>query len=193
VVTGTLTVDLLDLTRTRGTIRADVASIEIGTADDTGDQRRESAEARNWLDVGSSQPEAVRERRRWAEFVIREIQQPSAPAAHAGRRLPGGAGTSELREVTCRAVGDLTLHGYRVATTADLRVRFTYPRASDPSLRPTRVEVETRTPVLVSLAVHDIRPRDASGVLLALDAKLVGSRVAREARVALRLVAGLRQ
>jgi hypothetical protein len=194
VVVGLLQIDLGDLVRTRGTVRADVASIEISAPDDTEAERRQSADARAWLDVGSSQPEADRERKRWAEFVIREIRDASAPSAYAGRRLHArgepDAGGSEVREVTCTAVGDLTLHGYRLAQTVELRVRFEYPRAAAPDVLPSRVEVETRTPMVVSLLAHDIRPRDASGVVVATEAKLLGTKVAKEARITLRVVAG---
>jgi hypothetical protein len=192
VVTGELQVDLSDLTRTRGRVRADVASIEIGVPDDAGLERAESADARAWLDVGSNQPEAERERKRWAEFVITEIRDPSARAAHEGGRTrgDGDAGAAEVREVTFTAVGELTLHGYRVAQTAELRARFHYPRPAGPDVRPSRIEVDTRQPLIVSLSAHDVKPRDAAGVVVATDAKRLGAKMARDARVTLRLVAG---
>ena len=204
VLTGELEVDLLDLSRTRGKIRIDVGSIRMGDPGESSEARQQTTEALNWLDLGSNQPPAKRERDRWAEFVIVEIEDLSAPAAHEGRRVkrsrrppPADGGddvsptdaTGEVREVTLLARGRLTFHAYRVEHAVRLRARFHYPAEPTPGAKPTRLVIETRSPVKVSLAAHDVKPRDGAGVFMASGVKLWGVKVAREARVSLRLTA----
>jgi len=210
VVQGQLEVDLMRLDRTRGTVRVDVGSILMGAGDGTDTDRDQTSEARNWLDLGSNQPESVRARRRWAEFAISEIAEVSAEAAHEGkvtqrgRAAPltdspgedaGDAGdepaapVSEIRQVGLVAVGALTFHGFRVEHRTRLRAQFHYPAAATATTTPTRVVVETRSPLIVPLAAHDIKPRDASGTFIAEGTKMLGTKVGRDARVSLQLVA----
>jgi hypothetical protein len=211
VVSGSLQVDLHDLSRTRGTIRVDVTSLRMQGSGSVAESRRQTADAHNWLDIGSNQPEPERDRKRWAEFVILEIDEVSTDAAHAGKRVrvveprpsssgmprePGGSAAGlaapragEVREVQVLARGELSLHGYRVEHSARLRVRFHYPTAAEAGQTPSQLTVETRSPLSVSLAAHDIKPRDSSGVFIARDVKLLGVQVARDARVSLRLTA----
>jgi hypothetical protein len=215
VVEGQLEVDLMRLDRTRGTVRVDVGSILMGAGDEgagekTETDRDQTSEARNWLDLGSNQPESVRARKRWAEFTISEIPEVSAEAAHEGkvtrrgRAAPlidspgedagdaggeGAAAVSEIRRVALVAVGALTFHGFRVEHRARLRAEFHYPATATATTTPTRVVVETRSPLIVPLAAHDIKPRDASGTFVAEGTKLLGTKVGRDARVSLRLVA----
>ena len=210
VIEGQLDVDLLHLNGTRGTVRVDVGSILLRANDETETDRDRTSEARNWLDLGSSQPEAVRARRRWAEFVISEISEVSAEAAHEGKiarrgqpaplvDTPGdGAGDTadaaatpvdEIRRVTLVALGALTFHEFRVEHRARLRADFHYPATATAMATPTRIVVETRSPLVVPLAAHDIKPRDASGTFVAEGTKLLGTKVGPDARVSLRLVA----
>ncbi len=210
LIEGQLEVDLLRLDRTRGTVRVDVGAILMGDSEEPEANRDQTSEARNWLDLGSNRPESVRARRRWARFVISEIPEVSDEAAHEGkvsrrgRPAPlvdspgvsaGGAGgeaaapVSEVRRVTLVAVGALTFHGFRVEHTARLRAEFHYPAAATATTTPTRIVVETRSPLIVPLAAHDIKPRDASGTFVAEGTKLLGTKVGRDARVSLRLVA----
>jgi hypothetical protein len=210
VVEGRLDVDLLHLDRTRGTVRVDVGSILLGSSETTETDREQTSEARNWLDLGSNQPESVRARRRWARFVISEVTEVSADAAHEGKVIRHGQATppgdspaqnvgdagdaaakpaGEIRRVQLVAVGALTFHGFRVEHTARLRAEFHYPAAATPTTIPTRIVAETRSPLIVPLAAHDIKPRDASGTFVAEGTKLLGTKVGRDVRVSLQLVA----
>jgi hypothetical protein len=210
-ITGQLDVDLLDLTRTQGRVRVDVASILITLSDQPTPSREATTQARNWLDLGSSKPEAEREQNRWAEFVIAHISEPSARAAHQGKRvtrasLPpatsdpaqrpeaaaadgGSPATSEVREVRFSARGDLSLHNYRVEQTVLMRARFYYPKPATVGSKPTRIMLETRKPLRLALAAYDVKPRDAAGTFVSRDLNLLGKTVAREARTSLSLIA----
>jgi hypothetical protein len=211
VASGRLQIDLHELSRTRGTIRVDITSLRMPGSESVAESRRQTAVAQNWLDVGSNQPEPERDRKRWAEFVISEIEEVSANAAHEGKRVKhsqlrpsdsglrqapegtdgalGAAPSGEVREVRMVARGELSLHGYRVEHTTRLRVRFHYRAAAGAQETPSKLTIETRSPLAVSLAAHDIKPRDASGVFIARDMKLLGVQVARDARASLRLTA----
>ena len=210
-ITGQLDVDLLDLARTRGTVRVDVASILVTVADEPWPSREATTEARNWLDLGASKPEVERELNRWAEFVIAEIREPSARAAHEGRRakrrpLPpptsqtaqqpaaaaadgGPPAGGEIREVTFEARGALSLHKYRVERTVLMRARFHYSGPAAAGSKPSRIVFETRKPLTLSLAAYDIKPRDGAGTFVSRDLRLLGTKVARDARTTLTLIA----
>jgi hypothetical protein len=202
VARGELEVDVLDLARTRGSVDVDIASALMENEDP--EQARENTRrAQNWLDVGSSRPEAERDRLRWATFTLQKLEKLSVDAAHegqlvkaagpdAGNRLDpesGEAGTTETRAVTFTAYGQLLLHGFRVDQSAELRALFTYAGPASPGARPERLIIQTRGPFVVSLKAHDIKPRNESGVFIAQDAKLLGREIGTLAQVHLDLSA----
>lgn len=196
VARGRLDVDLANLSATRGTLEIDVASIEM---EEAGDLSAEAAtrEAKNWLDVGSSRPEAERERMRWAKFELTSIEDLSATAAHSGKREKrrasvldagedaeaGANDAGEERSVTLTAKGRLTLHGFRVELGVPLRVTFIYPGEASPEQPPTALRIETRRSVPIALSAHDIAPRDATGVAVTDKVAWIGRLVGKEARV----------
>ncbi len=203
VARGQIEVDLLDLARTRGRVEIDVASALMENEDP--EQARENTRsAQNWLDVGSSRPEAERDRLRWATFTLEKVEKLSADAAHEGQlvkasRTDGGnrwdledsaeAGLTEARAVTFTAHGQLLLHGFRVDQTAELKALFWYAGPAAPGARPERLIIQTRGPFVVSLKAHDIKPRNESGVFIAQDAKLLGREIGTLAQVHLDLSA----
>ena len=85
--------------------------------------------------------------------------------------------------------GELTFHGYRVEHTGNVRLRLHYPEPASPESKPSRVEIESRKPVLVPLAAYDVKPRDAAGTFVASGMKLLGTTVGRDARVSMSLAA----
>jgi hypothetical protein len=201
VARGELTTDLHDLARTTGAVSLDLASVMVQTASG-GDDRMAAETAQNWLGVGSSVPEAEREKRRWARFSIDQVENPSVRAPHQGKRAPrtapasaggsnsaGGTEAGETRAVDLDARGKLLLHGYEVELRAPLTIFFHYEGPPKPWQRPTRVEITTRSALTVSLDVHDVKPRDPAGNLLPRDLGLLGTKVGREASVTVRLVA----
>jgi hypothetical protein len=203
VARGEIEVDLLDLKRSRGTVSVDVASA-LMEAEDAELARENTRRAHSWLDVGSSRPEAERDRLRWATFTLQGLEKVSAEAAHEGQRVkaPGADGgnptepdnaadgtAAEVRAVTLTARGQLLLHGFRVEQSVDLRVLFFYPVPATPGARPARIVIQTRRPLVVSLKAHDIKPRDDTGVFLAQDAKVLGREVGTSAQVHLDLSA----
>lgn len=207
VCRGELEVNLTDLTASRGTLAVDVASIELKGDGDAGRSEERTQDAQNWLDVGASRPEADRERLRWAVFTITSLTDASSPSAHAGRReraepdaeepaaLPeddaGAERRAERRSVTLTARGHLLLHRVRVDVEVPIRIAFHYGERATADAVPERLALTTRRPVVVSLAAHDIKPRDSSGVFQAQGMKLIGTKVGADARVTLSATATL--
>lgn len=201
VCRGELDLNLSDLTDSRGTLAVDVASIEIRGEGDAGRSDEQTQEAQNWLDVGASRPEAERERLRWATFTLTGIADASSAAAHSGRRErvepeadeapspsdddAGPPSAAERRSVSMTARGQLLLHRVRIDVEVPIRIRFHYSGRATADAVPEKLALTTRRPVVVSLAAHDIKPRDAAGVFQAQGMKLIGSRVGADARVSL--------
>jgi hypothetical protein len=194
VARGELQVDLMDLARTRGTVDVDVASILMQGDEDAG-AADPSSEARAWLDIGDLRPEAERERLRWATFAIKNVSDPSASAAHEGKRqappplaAADGAATDaeasgEDRMVTATISGTLSLHGFRVERSLRARAVFRYAAPAVAGAVPASIRIELVRPLSISLVTHDIKPRDASGTFLARKSKELGVRVGKEAKV----------
>ena len=208
IAKGSFEVDLLDLTKTTGSVSVDVGAIRFSSFDDDRDNRAQAQRARSWLDVGASRPEAVREKARWARFTITKIEKPSATAAHLGKKQKrprpspldaGDAGDAslpspdaEVRRVTFDAVGDLLFHSYRVEAVAKLNADFFYEDGASFDTKPVSVRIHSRSPLRVSLAAHDIKPRDSKGVVLSAELPILKRQVGREARVTVDVRAKLR-
>ncbi len=197
VARGELSTNLLDLTETTGTVAFDVASIAMEAERDQ-DAKELTRTARNWLSVGDSRPEAERERLRWAEFRITSIEDSSAtnlfdvrakpyapPTADGGQDAQAEAGPplGESRRVRLTAIGQLTLHSVRTEKKVSLEVTFFWNEAPEGREPPHAAQVTTRRPLSVTLAAHEILPRNAQGVVTAAEKKLLGVQVGREAQV----------
>lgn len=193
IVRGTLELDLLDLGRSRGTVEVDLGSV-LMQGENERLERQYTAQARDWLNLGASRPDAELERSRFARFVVSGIAELSHEAPHLGRRLPpadtqdddsGG----ERRRVTARVDGELEANGFRVERSAAVQLDFHYEAPATPGLPPTEIRASSRSPLSIPLAEHEIEPRDTHGRLVAADLDLLGRLVGRKARVAFQLVA----
>lgn len=199
VVKGDLEVDLMHLDRTRGSLRVDLGAVRI-EADNEREHISYSTTAANWLNVGSSIPESTREGRRWAKFEISEVFDTSSDAAHEGRlarrakkspkantSADAGAFEGQLRKVTLKTRGPLSMNQRRMDQDANLSLLFEYPAEATPGFPPERVEVKSARALRISLDAFGIKPRNAAGILVATDMKLLGSTVSRIARVSFSL------
>jgi polyisoprenoid-binding protein YceI len=184
--TGHFEVDLEAAERSSGSVRVDLELIELETAPEDAGVANATRRALEWLELGSETPPADRASRRFATFVLRGLEETSGPSL---LRL------SERRDGTrsrfdAVVVGELSLHGVRAPARVPVSLEIEAPSA--PGAPPRRLMIRSRKPLVVSLGVHDIRPRDARGVLVARELSLLGESVGREAKLSFELTLDLR-
>lgn len=171
---GSLTIDPAHLDATRGQVDLDLGALETETFDDAGKNAKQTEHARNWLGLGGDVDAKTRGEHRWARFTITAI--PSVDTV----RLDGAPEVAGKREVKATASGDLWVHGVSVSKTVKLVISFEGP---------TRVRVTTAEPLTVSLAQHDIKPRDLAGKFLAGALEKVGKKIDDSVQITLDLTA----
>lgn len=171
-LTSTLTFDPVHVERTRGSVRADLLDLELSAgARDEADPSL-LARAFRWLEIDASRPEEDRERDRWAEVRVVGFEPPSERA-----------GSNRRRASRVSAFAEVTLHRFRVPLTLDLEVEL----LSDTDAGISRLRARTRRPFVVSLAAHDILPRDATGQVTLSERSGQALDFPREARVSAEL------
>ena len=178
--TGHFDVDLERPERSSGSVRVDLTLLELGSESSDGpiDASRRGLD---WLELGSAVSAADRETRRFATFVVRGLE------GVEGKSLAGSPAHRDGKAPRLEAtvVGELSLHGVRAPARVPVSLEIESAEGRPES--PTRLVIRSRKPLVVSLSVHDIRPRDARGVLVARELALLGENVGREAKVSFEL------
>jgi hypothetical protein len=179
--TGRFEIDFENPERSSGSLRVELGLIELEGADGEGGTADATRRALEWLELGAEIPSAEREARRFATFSIRALEDKNLGAVARRRRdgRPHGSAT---------VVGELSLHGVRAPVRVPVSLEFE-PLGAPP---PQRLVIRSRQPLVVPLGVHDIRPRDARGVLVARELTLLGESVGREAKVSFALTLAYR-
>jgi len=216
LVRGTLELDAVNLKNSEATLRVDLGAVRI-TSGSEDENRGYSVSAQNWLNLGASIPEASRDARRWAAFLLDEVVEIDAGAAHEARvdrkrleqlkaKSEGTSATApgvladagadadaapsesaslpgEIRVARARVRGSLQLNDRRVTQPYSVSVEFHYPASATPGFPPDRVVVTSNGSYKIALEQYQIAPRNAAGMLIASDLKLLGVEVARAAQV----------
>ncbi|HEU5075802.1 MAG TPA: hypothetical protein VFU02_16530 [Polyangiaceae bacterium] len=212
IVRGTLDIDPVNLKNSEAHLRIDLGAVRITSGSDD-ENRSYSVSAQNWLNLGASIPEASRDARRWATVLLEEVLESDASSAHDARvdrkRLDesrqaststsgtealldagahaaasdAGSLPAEIRVVRARVRSSLELNERRVTQPYSVSVEFHYPAAATPGFPPDRVVVASAGSYKITLDQYQIAPRNAAGMLVARDLKLLGSEVARAAQV----------
>jgi hypothetical protein len=186
-VKGQVHVDLANLANTRGDIFVDLdtfATHSFGTDDD----KAQTNHAHTWLQIDDMMKDtAMRERNRWVHFAIRSIDGLSA--TDVSKVAPTKGATDDVRVVTLTAHGDLELHALPAKTLKDvpLEVTFHYPSGAAADSKPSRVDIKSKSPFVITLADHDVKPRDGEGILAQKAFGLLGTKVADVANVSIDL------
>jgi hypothetical protein len=178
---GTLDVDGSDLSKSRGTVRIDLATFTTNTFG-TDDDATQTRHARTWLEVQGSGP--TKDNVRWAEFAIRSID--GLAETNLAKVIPASGDGDDVRKVTMIVHGDLRVHGHAVPRDDVVDVAFHYPTGAPPASKPSRIQIDSEQPLRVVLKEHDVRPRDPAGQLLEWTTKLV-AKVADTADVTVHL------
>jgi hypothetical protein len=184
---GQLHVDLASLGKTRGDIYIDVATLSTHTFGND-DDKTQTHHALTWLQVDETMSDAAeREKNRWAHFAIRSIDGLSAPDAKS--IAPQKEGNDDVRTVSLTAHGDFELHQHAAKAPKDVQldVKMHYPAGAPADSKPTSIEIKTRSPLVITLADHDVKPRDSQGIIAQKAFGLLGTKVADVANVSIDL------
>lgn len=189
---GTLHVDLGDLSMTRGDIYIDLDTLKTETFGDAEKDATQTKHAHTWLQIDEMEKDAAaRERNRWVHFAIRSIDGLSEK--DVSKVAPTKVGGDDVRSVTLVAHGDLEVHSLpsKGLKDAPLEVRFHVPAGSPADTKPTSIELSGRdgSPLTITLADHDVKPRDTEGILAQKAFGVLGTKVADVANVSVNLLA----
>jgi hypothetical protein len=178
---GSIDVDLLNVANTRGEVKIDLTTLSTHTFRNA-DDASQTKHALNWLEVGDIVTADVKEANRWVVYAIRSIE--GASATDVSKVVPVTRGGEDLRIVTLTAKGDLLLHGHKVENReAKLEARLHYPAGAAADSKPSFIELKSTEPLRVTLAEHDVKPRDTFGKLATQGLDILGTKVAKIADV----------
>jgi hypothetical protein len=184
---GTVDVDLMNLANSRGEIKIDLSTLTTHTFDDADKNTSQTTHARTWLEVivdGKTNDE-----NRWAVLAIDKVDGLSA--TDATKIAPTKDGTDDVRTVTATVHGNFLVHGHKVPKDATVTVKLRYPAGAAADSKPSSVEIKTTAPMRITLADHDVKPRDNFGALAKGALGLLGTKVADVADVSVDLKATL--
>lgn len=186
--TGTLDVDLTNLTQTRGEVKADLTTLTTKTFGDAEKDKSQTGHARTWLEVADGEEgkltEDVKAANRYAVYAIRSVDGLSATDLTKVAATKDGA--DEVRTVTATTHGEFLIHGHRVDRDADVEVTFRYAPGALPD-KPKAMTIKSKKPLRATLAEHDVRPRDGFGKIAKGAFNLLGTKVADVADISLDL------
>jgi len=170
---GQLVVNFSEPSRSRGSVVADLLSLELA---DPASDADGTAQALAWLELGADVAADLRETGRHATFELGSMT-PAAPA-RAGATRPASRRSEWLVE------GSLSLHGVRAPRTSEISLEL----GDDAGAAPQEIVIRSQKPLVVSLSTHDVRPRDSRGSTLSREPSArEDSSLAREARVTFEL------
>jgi hypothetical protein len=187
---GTLHIDPSDLSKTRGDVFIDLSTLTTHTFGDAEKDATQTKHAHTWLQLDDMEKDpSVRERNKWVHFAIRSVDGLSA--TDLSKVAPTKVDADDVRTVTLVAHGDVEAHSLPSKTLKDapLEVRVHVPAGSGPDAKPTKIEIASKAPFTITLADHDIKPRDTEGILAQKAFGLLGTKVADVANVSVDLVA----
>ncbi len=182
---GSLEMNLTNLADSRGEVRIDLSTLNTHTFGNDQDATQ-TEHAHTWLELGAAVAAGQRESNRWAVFAIRSIDGLSAPDLSKVAAVKEGS--EDVRIVTATAHGDFLLHGHKVPKDVTLVAKFHYPSGAAADARPSSLDVTSAAPLHVTLAEHDVKPRDTLGKLAQATTSLLG-KVAETADVSFDLLA----
>lgn len=186
--TGTLEVDVTDLSNTRGEVRVDLTTLTTKTFDDPDKNKAQTTHARTWLEVADGEegklPEELKAQHRYAVYAIRSLDALSATDLSKVSATKDGA--DDVRSVRLTSHGELLIHGHKVDLDAELEVQFRYLGGADVA-KPRAIVIKTRKPLRATLADYDVRPRDGFGKIAKGAFNLLGTKVADVADISLDL------
>jgi hypothetical protein len=186
--TGTLEIDLAQLTNSRGEVKMDLSTIATSTFPEAEKNKSQTVHARTWLEVGDGEDgkldDKLKETHRYAVYAIRSVERPTF--SDVTKVPPTREGADEVRTVTLLTKGELLVHGHKVDREAEVDVAFHYDPGAAAD-KPKWIGIKTKKPLRVVLAEHDVKPRDGVGKIAKSSFHLLGTKVADNADISLDL------
>ena len=191
VAAGHLDVDLMDLTQTRGEVKVDLTSLKTSTFGDVSKDGTQTMHALTWLEVGDAEkgklPDDVKAQNKYAVFAIRSID--GVAEKNLSKVAAVTEGGMDVRSVALVAHGELLLHGRKVNKDVPLTVKISHVAGASATDKPKSIAIVTKEPLKVTLAEHEVRPRDDVGKIAKAAFSLIGTKVAETASISLDFVA----
>jgi polyisoprenoid-binding protein YceI len=182
---GTFTVDPTNLAASRGEVKVDLTTLTTYTFGDKDKDATQTEHARTWLEAVVDGK--TNDTMRWATFTIRSLDGLSA--TDASKVTPTKEGADDVRVVTLTAKGTFAVHGKTADKEVPLEVRLHYPSGAAPDSKPTKIDIKSKAPMRITLADHDVKPRDSFGKIASRAFDLLGTKVANVADVSMDLSA----
>jgi hypothetical protein len=184
-VEGHLDVDLMDVTQTRGEIKVDLTSLKTATFNDATKDGSQTAHALTWLEVADAAKgklaDDVKAQNKFATFAIRSIDGVSQKDLSKVTATPENG--MDVRSVDLVAHGELLVHGHRVNKDIALTAKFSHPTGALASTKPKSLKIVSKEPFKVTLAEHEVRPRDEVGKIAKAAFSILGTKVADMASI----------
>lgn len=184
--TGSLDIDLMDLSNSRGEVKADLTTLTTKTFGDASKDKTQTTHARTWLEVADGEdgklPDDVKSTNRYATYAIRSITNLSEK--DLTKVAPTKDGADEVRTVTATTKGELLIHGHKVEKEAEVEVSFRYAPGATAD-KPRALSIKSKKPFRVTLAEHEVKPRDGFGKIAKGAFNLLGTKVADTADITL--------
>jgi hypothetical protein len=158
IVGGDIYFDGKDFKSIKGTVLVDVSTFRTFTFDDAEKNAAQTEHMHNWMEVGNAVDAAKREQLKTATLTF--------DGAQSATLSPKGSTILKLD-------ANLTLHGITKKVPLTLAV----------TQHGSGYTVTTDTPFLITLADHDIKPRDLAGQILQKGLEALGQKVAKDAQV----------
>lgn len=159
-----------------GTVSASLLELKTMTFGDKDKDETQTEHVQNWFELGddvkTKRPKDF-ENYKSVLFTLDAIESvmPSADLT----QVPEKDG---VRTVTLKAKGTLWVHSRPAPKTVELEVVF----KGSPTM-PTELRFKTKAPLHVSLASHDVKPRDTAGKFLDGTLSVIGKKLDDDAQV----------
>ncbi len=166
-----------------GTVTASLLGFTTHTFGDKDKDDTQTEHAHNWFEIGDDVKAArPKDFENYKDVVFRiEAIESASPSAD----LTQVSEANGVRTVTLKAKGTLWVHSRPSPKTVTLEIAFRGPAEA-----PTELTFKTQMPLHVSLAAHDVKPRDAAGKFLDGALSVVGKKMDDDAQVSVEGTAG---
>ncbi|HEY8077466.1 MAG TPA: hypothetical protein VIF62_25245 [Labilithrix sp.] len=185
---GSFDVDVMNLANSRGEVKMDLSTITMNHFESAKDNESQTTHARCWLEVADCEdqklPDDVKAANKYAVYAIRSVDNLSA--TDLGKVATTKDADDDVRDVKMTGHGEVLIHGHKVDRDADLDVAFHYAPGAAAD-KPKLVVVKSVKPFRITLAEHDVKPRDNVGKIAKASFHLLGTKVADTADISLEI------